>query len=77
VGCERCYDSGYKGRLGLYELLPVDRVLQALILERPSIDALRQHAAGTGMPSLYDAGREKVLAGLTTTEELARVVYID
>jgi len=77
VGCERCYDSGYKGRLGLYELLPVDRTLQALILERPSIDALRQYAASTGMPSLYHAGREKVLAGLTSTEELTRVVYID
>ncbi len=66
-----------EGRLGLYELLPVDRTLQALILERPSIDALRQFAASTGMPSLYHAGREKVLAGLTSTEELSRVVYID
>jgi type IV pilus assembly protein PilB len=77
VGCDRCYDSGYRGRVGIYEMLSVDRELQALVLERPSIDALRRHRAADRLPTLYEEGREKVLAGLTSMEELARVVYVD
>jgi type IV pilus assembly protein PilB len=77
VGCDRCYDSGYKGRVGLYEILPVNQALQALVLERPTLDRLREHRQTLGLMSLYDEGREKVLAGVTSTEELSRAVYLD
>ena len=67
VGCDRCYDSGYKGRVGLYEILPVNQALQALVLERPTLDRLREHRQTLGLASLYDEGREKVLEGLAAT----------
>ncbi|MFQ5601363.1 MAG: GspE/PulE family protein, partial [Candidatus Krumholzibacteriia bacterium] len=77
VGCERCYDSGHRGRVGVYELLLVDRALQRLILERPSISQLRQHRAESRLTTIYDEGLKKVLQGITSTEELLRAAYVD
>ncbi|MBI9082261.1 MAG: Flp pilus assembly complex ATPase component TadA [Desulfobacterales bacterium] len=72
-GCGGCYDSGYRGRASLHEILAMDDDLQALILESPSSDALRQYLGKSGFRPLARDGREKVLAGLTTIEEIRRI----
>lgn len=76
-GCSSCYDSGFKGRLGIYELLLMREELQNLILENPSIDALQKYLKSTGTRNLKEYGYEKVMAGLTTIEEVQRVATVE
>ncbi|GAJ18989.1 unnamed protein product, partial [marine sediment metagenome] len=76
-GCSSCYDSGFKGRLGIYELLMMQEELQNLILENPSIDALQNYLKSTGTRNLKEYGYEKVMAGLTTIEEVQRVATVE
>jgi type IV pilus assembly protein PilB len=76
-GCSGCYDSGFKGRIGIFELLEADEGLQNLILKNPSIDALKKYLAEKGHRTLKELGYEKVLAGQTTIEEVKRVSSID
>ena len=76
-GCPSCYDSGYKGRMGIIELLEVDEGLQTLILKNPSIDALKSHLGKKGYFTLQDSGYQKVLEGFTTIEEVKRVSSVD
>jgi len=76
-GCPSCYDSGYKGRMGIIELLEVDEGLQTLILKNPSIDTLKSHLNKKGYFTLQDSGYQKVLEGLTTIEEIKRVSSTD
>jgi type IV pilus assembly protein PilB len=73
VGCKNCFNSGYRGRVGLFEVLPVDAELRELILSQASADRLREHAVRMGMRTLREDGRRKVLAGLTTAEEVERL----
>lgn len=74
AGCQACGDGGYKGRVGIYEILALDdRFVQGLT-DAASIPVLRQLARETGMSTLWEDARAKVLAGLTTVEELDRVV---
>jgi type II secretory ATPase GspE/PulE/Tfp pilus assembly ATPase PilB-like protein len=76
-GCSNCYDSGFKGRTSIYELLAISEELQSLILENPNIDTLREYAKKNGNKTLEQAGYEKVLQHLTTIEEVHRVVSLD
>ena len=76
-GCPACYDSGYKGRMGIIELLEVDVGLQTLILKNPSIDTLKSHLNKKGYFTLQDSGYQKVLEGFTTIEEIKRVSSAD
>jgi type IV pilus assembly protein PilB len=76
-GCSDCYDSGFKGRIAIYELLEMDATLQSLILKNPTIDVLKQHLQEGGHKSLKDVGHEKVLEGITTIEEVRRATTID
>ena len=73
VGCERCFGTGYSGRIGLFEVLVVSREVRRLILNHATADDIREHAISTGTKSLREDGRLKVLAGLTTIEEVQRV----
>ena len=75
-GCSHCYDSGFKGRTSIYELLVLDEDLQSLILENPTIDTIKEHSRKNGYNTLREAGREKVLQDLTTIEEVERVVSL-
>ncbi len=70
-GCEVCHHTGYKGRIGLFEVLPISEDLQSLILQVPSADALKRHALREGLVSLRQNGLKKVKAGLTTLDEIA------
>jgi type IV pilus assembly protein PilB len=76
-GCSECYDSGFKGRIGLYELLEVDEGLKSLILTNPNSDTLKDYLKETGHRTLKDLGYEKVLEGVTTIEEVARATFVD
>jgi general secretion pathway protein E len=76
VGCAECHGDGYRGRLGLYELVTVDERMQALIHDGASEAALTVAARERG-PSLLDDGIAKVRGGLTSVDEVARVVRDD
>jgi type IV pilus assembly protein PilB len=74
VGCPRCGRSGYKGRIGVFQLLVMNDELEALAASNASRDEIHRSAAAGGMRTLWDDGLAKVAAGLTSLEELARVV---
>jgi type IV pilus assembly protein PilB len=74
VGCRRCGGSGYRGRLGLYEVMNVSPEIQTMALERQPAEAIRDVAVRQGMSRLRDDGLEKVRQGRTSIAELARVI---
>ncbi|MFH0793008.1 MAG: ATPase, T2SS/T4P/T4SS family [bacterium] len=71
-GCEECGHTGYKGRMGLFELIILDDDIRALILERPTTDEIHEMAVRKGMKTMRQDGWLKILLGLTTFEEVAR-----
>ncbi len=73
-GCPRCNQSGYRGRVGVYQLLTMSEELETLAVSRATRDEIERAAFRTGMRRLWDDGVDKVAAGLTSLEELARVV---
>ena len=72
-GCPRCNQTGYKGRIGVYQLLTMSEQLETLAVTKASRDDIERAAIGEGMRTLWDDGLAKVAAGLTSIEELARV----
>jgi general secretion pathway protein E len=76
VGCPACNGSGYRGRTGIYELIPVDEHMQAMIHQGESEQALERYAR-TLSPGIRDDGIRKVLEGATTLEEVVRVTRDD
>jgi type IV pilus assembly protein PilB len=72
-GCARCAETGYKGRVGIFQLLEMSERLEHLASERASREEIERGARAEGMRSLWDDGVAKVVAGLTSVEELARV----
>jgi general secretion pathway protein E len=73
AGCQKCADTGYMGRSGIYEVLMVDDEIQNLILKGADANVIRKAAIAKGMTTLRQDGAEKVVAGLTTVQEVARV----
>ena len=76
-GCESCYDSGFKGRLGIYELVELNQDLQKLILTNPSGEQLRDFIARQNIPTIVSEGIEKVTEGITTLEEVKRAIHTE
>src|SRR5439155_469464 len=76
-GCDRCKGAGYKGRVGIYELMPMSEPIRELVLKGASSAQLRDQAIVEGMKTLADDGILKVLEGVTTIEELLRVVFVE
>jgi type IV pilus assembly protein PilB len=74
VGCSRCNSIGYKGRVGIYEVMPVTQAVQRLIVERKSADEIWRVAKAEGMTSLREDGLERALQGITSIEEVSRVI---
>jgi type IV pilus assembly protein PilB len=74
VGCSACSKTGYKGRLALHEVMPVDEEIERLAVSRASADAIGSAAVTRGMTTLRNDGLDKVLQGLTSVEEILRVV---
>ncbi len=73
-GCPECYDSGYKGRMGVHEIVEADSDLQRLIISNPTRDKLSAFMQERGITTLFDDGLQRVLEGRTTIEEISRVV---
>jgi type II secretory ATPase GspE/PulE/Tfp pilus assembly ATPase PilB-like protein len=73
AGCDCCRNSGYVGRLGLYELLVIDDHFRDMINEDSSVNNMRKVFWEGGNKNLYDDGIAKVKKGLTTIEEVLRV----
>jgi type IV pilus assembly protein PilB len=72
-GCPRCNQTGYRGRIGVFQLMTMDEDLQTLAAHKASREEIERCAMGNGMRTLWDDGLAKVAAGLTSVEELARV----
>ena len=77
VGCEECRGTGYAGRTGIYEILLVSDAIRQMIVERRSAADIKVHALEHGMRTLRTDGWRKVLAGVTTLEEVLRVTSED
>lgn len=73
VGCHECRDTGYMGRMGIYEVMVLSDTLKSLILSDANTDIIRQQAYKEGMHSLRLSGAQKIAKGLTTVEEVLRV----
>ncbi len=73
VGCLECRDTGYMGRMGVYELLPLSPALQRLIAQNAELADIRRQAIKEGMKPLRLSGAQKVASGLTTIEEVMRL----
>ena len=76
-GCDVCNNTGYKGRVGLFELMIMNDVLREMIMQNASIDELRKAAIGFGMVSLRDAGLAFSAEGTTTLDEVVRETILE
>ena len=76
-GCENCNNTGYKGRVGLFELMIMNNELRDLIMKNVSADVLREAARKNGMVTLRDSGMAACYAGTTTVEEVIRETIIE
>jgi len=77
TGCAACRQSGYSGRIGLYEVVPVVPAMAKLIESGASESAIRQQARAQGCRTLFEDAIAKLVAGLTTIDEISRVVQVD
>jgi type IV pilus assembly protein PilB len=73
-GCPRCGQTGYKGRIGIYQLLVMTEEIESLAVRRANREDLEAKATEQGMRSLWDDGLAKVVSGITSLEELGRVL---
>lgn len=72
-GCQECNFTGFRGRMGIFELLVMDEALKEMVLKKPSSEAIKKNALAAGMVTLRQDGWQKVIAGLTTPEEIMKV----
>ena len=76
VGCEKCLDTGYLGRLGVFEIMKISEKVKQVILSTSDANALKQVAVEEGMRTLRQEGADKVLRGISTPEEILRVTQV-
>ncbi len=77
AGCKACHNTGYKGRIGIFELMEMNNELRDLAFNRAPTNKVRQAARASGMRSLIEDGKEKILNGITTPEEVARLTQAE
>ncbi len=77
AGCPTCKQTGYKGRVGIFELLPMGEAIKNLVVSRAPAHAIRDAARKAGMRTLRDDGLAKAAAGATTIEEVIRVTQLE
>ena len=73
-GCSICRETGYKGRIGIYELMMMNSELNEMIVRGASVQELKECCRANGMRTLQEDGLKKVVEGITTIEEVMRVV---
>lgn len=76
IGCERCLQTGFRGRVGIFEFMPVDEDLRSLIISRASVDAYREYRNQRALQTMWAHGLALVARGVTTYEELLRVTRV-
>ena len=76
-GCTECRNTGYKGRLAIFEMIPMARDLRKLVFDSANEDEIRESALNNGMITLRDAGVARVLDGTTSIEEIMRSTVED
>ncbi len=76
VGCPHCLETGYRGRIGIFEFLGMTEAIKTLVLKTSDANQIRQVAVGQGMRTLRDDGIRKVLEGSTTISEVLRVTQV-
>jgi type II secretory ATPase GspE/PulE/Tfp pilus assembly ATPase PilB-like protein len=74
AGCENCNQTGYLGRTAVYELLRISPAIKQAILAEKTLEQITKKARSEGMSSLYEKGVNKVLEGITTVDEILRVL---
>jgi type IV pilus assembly protein PilB len=75
VGCALCGDTGYAGRIGVYEMMPVSRELQAIIAKGATADVIEKQALEEGMLTLKMGAAKHVMAGITSLAEMKKITY--
>jgi general secretion pathway protein E len=76
-GCSRCFQTGYRGRTGIYEVMLINEAIQEMIYRQETAGQIKRLAVQAGMQTLRMDGARKVLAGITTLSEVLRVTQAD
>ena len=74
-GCTACEDTGYRGRIGIREVLEINENIRQLIMNRASAQQIKEAAIKNGMTTMIQDGVQKALQGITTLEEVLRIIY--
>lgn len=77
-GCRQCNESGYKGRISIHEILPIDKQIKKMVTNGASVEEIKTYAIDNlGMKTLKQSALELVEQGVTTVEEMAKAAYYD
>jgi type II secretory ATPase GspE/PulE/Tfp pilus assembly ATPase PilB-like protein len=76
-GCEQCLDTGFGGRYSVSELLTVNQIFREAVLDKVPTRTLQQVAIDSGMKTMWQRGLGRALTGMTTLEEVVRVISVD
>ena len=76
-GCPACAKTGYKGRMAIYEIMPVDDTIRSMILKNMDAGSIKKAASQNGLMTLREDGAKKILNGLTSIEEVLRATQED
>ena len=77
VGCDECLDTGFKGRIAIFEIMEITHAIARLIMEKADVSEIKQKALKEGMTSLAEDGLRVIKLGLTTIDEVLSVAYVD
>ena len=78
VGCKKCNGTGYRGRISIHEILPVDKAVRRMISENATAEDIKDYSRqNLGMLTLKESCMDLIAQGVTTVEELAKVAYYD
>ena len=77
TGCPICHNTGYAGRIGVFEIMQVSKSIKELIVNKADSDVIAKKAMEEGMKTMLEDGLEKVTKGLTTIEEVLRVTKVE
>jgi type IV pilus assembly protein PilB len=76
-GCEHCTGTGFRGRIGIFEMMQMTNEIRELAFDRAPTNKIRKAALAAGMKSLLQDGRLKILSGVTTAEEIVKVAQVE
>jgi type II secretory ATPase GspE/PulE/Tfp pilus assembly ATPase PilB-like protein len=77
TGCSQCQDTGFKGRIGIFEMIELNNEIRELAFAKAPTADLRKAAVASGMRTLMEDGKNKIFRGITTPEEVARMSQVE